>query len=344
MNPKLVSLFMIAGMLFTACSSAGNAPAPTQEAIPLVIADDTVIAEGHVEPIRYADIAFTASGVVGDVLVTEGDHVKKGEPLIRLGDEMDTNYASAQLELANAQHALDDLINARNADLAEATIQLKEANEKFTKAEDYLHYLQTSLKVPQTQTRVILVQTPKGYQYDYKIKNFKGPAPIDWIIEAENDLALKKALLDEAQHAVDRLKDGPNADELPPVQARLDAAKAAVAAFVVTAPFDGVVADLQATTGSSISAGETAVTIADFSSWIVKTSDVTEIDIVKLSEDQTVIVTFDALPDVVIRGRIITIGDSYSQNQGDIVYEVTVLLTEKIPGLRWGMSAVVKFE
>lgn len=344
MKHKLILLFLIAGMLFTACSSPGNAPAPTQEAIPVVIADNTVIAEGHVEPVRYAEIAFTASGVVGEVLVKEGDRVKEGDPLIRLGDEMDTNYAAAQLELANAQHALDDLINTRDADLAEATIELKDATEKFDKAENYLHYLQTSQRVPQTQTRVVLVQTPRGYQYDYKIKNFKGPAPKDWIIEAENDLVLKKALLDEAQHAVDSLKDGPNADELPLVEARLDSAKAALAAFIVTAPFDGIVADLHATTGSSISAGETAVTIADFSSWIVNTSDVTEIDIVKLSEGQSVTVTLDAIPDVVIKGKIITIGDSYSQNQGDIVYEVTILLTEKIPDLRWGMTAVVKFE
>lgn len=344
MKHKLTLLFVIVVIVFTACSSPGSAPAPTQESIPIVIADDTVIAEGRVEPIRYAEIAFTASGTVGDILVAEGDHVKKGESLIRLGDEMDSNFAAAQLELANAQHALDDLINARDADLAEATIQLKDAKEKFERAENYLHYLQTSQRIPQTDTRVILVQTWKGYQYEYKIKNFKGPAPKDWIIEAENDLALKKARFDEAQHAVDCLKDGPNADELPLVQARLDAAKAAVTAFVVTAPFDGVVAELHATTGSSINAGETAVTIADFSSWIVKTSDVTEIDIVKLSEDQTVTVTLDAIPDVVIKGKILSIGDSFSQNQGDIVYEITILLMEKIPELRWGMTAVVKFE
>ena len=188
------------------------------------------------------------------------------------------------------------------------------------------------------------VQTWKGYEYRYKTKNFKGPAPEDWIVEAENDLALKKAELDAAQRTYDRLKDGIDADQLAVLEARLEAAKAGVAAFSVIAPFDGVVADLKAKTGSSINAGEIAVTVADFSGWLVKTTDLTEIDVVELTENDPVVVTLDALPGVKLNGTILSIGQSYAENQGDVVYEVDVLLADQDPAMRWGMTAEVKFE
>jgi multidrug resistance efflux pump len=335
---------MLLSLLLTACSTAGSATQATPEVIPTVIADSTIIAEGRIEPVHYAQIAFTASGVVSEVRVEEGQTVKKGETLIRLGDESDTNYAAAQLELVTAQQALDDLIASSGTDLAQTVIDMKEAQEAFDKADDYLRYLQNSKKVPQTETRMYLLRTWKGYEYRYKTKNFKGPAPQDWIIEAENDLALKKAELEEKQRAYERMKDGVDTDQLALLEARLNAAKAGVAAFGVTAPFDGVVAELNAKAGGSINAGEIAVTVADFSSWLVKTTDVTEIDVVELAEGDPVSVTLDAFPDMDLKGRILTIGQNYAENQGDVVYQVTILLTDKNPAMRWGMTASVSFD
>ena len=344
MRNKAVVLFAVFSLFFTACSSSGNATTAIPDSIPSVIADDSIIAEGRVEPISYADIAFNASGSISEVLVKEGESVKKGQPLIRMGDESDTQYAAAQLELVSAQKAWDDLVNSRDAEFAQTVVDLKDAREAYNKADNYLTYLQNAQKVPQTDNKVYLVQTWKGYEYRYKTIHFKGPAPQDWIIEAENDLALKKADMDKFQRAYDRLKDGPDKDQLPLLEARLNVAKAGVAAFEVTAPFDGVVTQLNAKLGSTISAGQIAVTIANISSWTVVTTDVTEIDVVKLTEGQPVSITLDAIPDVDMKGTVLSIGQNYSQNQGDIVYEVTVVLTEVDPAMRWGMTAAVKFE
>ena len=344
MKRKFLVTFIGLSLLLAACTPANPGTTAISEAIPTVVADSTIIAEGRLEPIRYAEIAFTASGVVGEVLVEEGQAVRKGEPLIRLGDESDTNYAAAQLELVNAQKALNDLQNSAGTDLAQAVIDLKDAQEEYNDAADYLRYLQSSQKVPQTETRRFLIQTWKGYEYRVKTKNFKGPAPADWIIEAENDLALKTAKLETAQHTYDRLKGGMDADKLPVLEAQLNAAKARVASFSVLAPFDGVVAELNARMGSSINAGEPAVTVADFSHWLVSTTDLTEIDVVELVENDPVLVTLDALPEMELKGTISSIGQSYSENQGDIVYKVTILLTDIDPAMRWGMTAAVKFE
>lgn len=342
MKTKLVSLIIFMSLWLEACSSA--AAATQEETFPPVIADVGITAEGRVEPLRFAEIAFTTSGVISDVLVREGETVTKGQPLIRLGDASDTNYAAAELELVNAQKAINDLTNAAGTDLAQAIIDLKDAQEEYEKAANYLTYLQTSQKVPQTETRSFLIQNWKGYEYRTKTRHFKGPAPEDWIIEAQNDLTLKKAQLDDAQRTYDRLKDGADAEELVVLEAQLKAAQAKVAAFSVTAPFDGVVAELNARAGNSISAGEIVVTVADFSSWRIETTDLTEIDVVELSEGGPVTITLDAIPGTTLNGVIESISQTYEEKQGDVVYGVTVALDDGDPLLRWGMTAVVNFE
>jgi multidrug efflux pump subunit AcrA (membrane-fusion protein) len=239
---------------------------------------------------------------------------------------------------------MDDLVNSRGAEFAQAVIDLRDAEEEYTRADNYLRYLKTSESVPQTSYTVRLVQTARGYEYKPETSNFKGPASEEWIINATNELALKKATLENAQRMYDSLKDGPNAEQLPVLEARLKAAKAGVAAFTVTAPFAGVVAELNAKTGSTINSGEIAVVIADTSNWLAITTDVTEIDVVKLTEGQSVTVTLDAIPDAETKGEILSIGQNYSENQGDVVYKVTILLTDANPAIRWGMTATVKFE
>jgi len=66
--------------------------------------------------------------------------------------------------------------------------------------------------------------------------------------------------------------------------------------------------------------------------------------VVSLKAGQPVTITLDALPELQLKGHILSISQNYGQNQGDVVYEVTVLLTDGNPAMRWGMTAAVKFE
>jgi multidrug efflux pump subunit AcrA (membrane-fusion protein) len=344
MKYRLLVTILGLSLLFTACSAPGSATTATQEVIPPVIADNTVVAEGRVEPLRDAEIAFSAGGVVSEVLVEEGQSVKKGQELVRLGGESDTQYAAAQLELASARKALNDLLNASDQDFAQAIIDLKQAKEDYEDAQQYAIWIKNSPKVPQSETYLYQFRNQKEVSFRTRIRYWKGPATEGMITWAENDAALKKATLDKAQRTYDRMQEtGVDREQLAVLEARLNAAEAKLAAFSITAPFDGVIADLNAKVGNSIKPRETAVTVADFSNWLVETKDLTEIDVVKVIEDQPVTVKLDALPDTEFRGKIVSIGKTFSENQGDIVYKVTVLLTDTHPAIRWGMTANVTF-
>jgi len=345
---RYIMMIVMLALILTACAGgqttttqngAGNASA-TAEAVP----PDAVIVEGHIVPARDTTLFFQGRGTVVKVAVQVGDKVRAGDVLARLGDASDATYAAAQLELVSAQKALDDLVNSRDAEFAQAAIDLKDAREEYEKADDYLTYLQNEKKVPQTQTKVILIQNWKGYEYRYKTHNFKGPAPQDWIIEAENDLALKKAAFDEAQRAYDRVKGGPDAEQLPLIEGRLNAAKAGVAAFEITAPFDGEIMDVNVSMGDHVGPETWAVKLADTSAWYVETSDLTELEIVKVSVGQPATILADALPDVPMRGAVDSASETFTSSGGDILYEVKVKIDSKDPLAKWGMTVEVTFE
>lgn len=141
-----------------------------------------------------ADLGLPDTGTIelGQVVFTPGA-VRIAEHTAYVGDVLDGGGIS--------------VLNS-DIDLAQAAIDLRDAQEAYDKSANYLKYLQTSQKVPQTETRLFLRPTRNGWKYETKTKSFKGPAPEDWIIDAENDLALKKASLEDLQRAYDSLKNG----------------------------------------------------------------------------------------------------------------------------------------
>jgi len=339
-------------LTLTACGGQQTAQTPPPVA-PVSVKPDGIIAEGKLKPEQAANLSFQARGMVEEVTVKIGDQVNKGEVLARLANasEAEAQLASANLEMISAQQALNELLDTSGAELAQVVIDLKEAVEAYDKADDYLKYLQNSKKVPQTETRTFLVQTSRGYEYRTNTKHFKGPAPEDWIIEAENDLALKKANLEELQSTYERMKDGADKDQLALQEARLDNARAQAAAaesnlsnYVLTAPFDGVIADVAAEIGEQVGAESRAVSIVNTSSWVIETTDITELEVVNVAVGQNVSFTADALSDVIMDGVVTEISQSSFVENGDVIYTVRIAANDVDPRLKWGMTVEITFE
>ena len=349
MNTKLLSTLILLSILLTACSGTST-PAPTAKPTTDESTPNTVTAEGKLLPEHSAELAFAQGGVVKEILAQPGDKVNEGDVIARLVgiETMRAELAAAKLELASAQKALNDLHNAAGTDLAQAVIDLKDAQEEYDEADDYLRYLQNSKKVPQTETRKYLIQTWKGYYYQIKTKHFKGPAPEDWIIEAENDLALHKAELDTAQRAYDRLKGGVDADQLPVLEARLNAAhanvtaaEAAIELYELRAPFKGTLLSLDLTVGETALPMAPVAFLADTSHWIVETKDLAEVDVANVSIGDLVTVKLDAFPNEEFTGTVTKINPVGKLYLGDMTYQITVTLDGPDPRFLWNMTAVV---
>jgi len=310
------------GVSYSSAKANSAAVAAEAPVVSLNVAE-TVEVSGSLEAQPSAALTWNTDGVVEEVYVQAGDDVKEGDVLMKLRTtSVSSNIISAQADLVSARDELDDLLNS-DTDLAQAVIDLKDAQEAYGKADDYLHYLQKSRKVPQTQTKIIIESKRNSWRYLYKTKTFKGPAPEDWIIEAENDLALKTAELEEAQRTYDRFKDGPNVQDVIAAQARVDAAQVTVDSLSIIAPFDGEVLSVDNHVGDVVSAGELSANIANLDHLYVATQ-VDESDIANLKLGNQVEATLDALPGVTLTGKVTAINPVGKVESGLVKYAVRI--------------------
>ncbi len=327
-NWTIVGIVAVAAILLAwggSPAKANDTTAATEATVSSLDVAETIEASGSLEAQPFASLSWKTSGVVESLNVTPGDFVKADSILLTLDPtSVSASIVSAQADLVTAQKNLEDLLTSGTS-LAQAAIDLKNAQEDFNDAENYLHYLQTDTKVPQTIYSAKLVKSGNGWKYDYTAENFKGPAPEDWIVEAENDLALKKAELEDTQREYDRLLAGDTSSDVIAAQAKVDAAQATVNSLSIIAPFAGEVLSVDNRVGDSVDTGELSVNLADMDHLYVETQ-VDESDIANVKLGNQAEVTLDAVPGVTLTGEVTAINPVGEVDSGLVKYKVRVEL------------------
>jgi len=374
----LMVIFMLA---VTACANQQTA---TQVVTPTVVASNVVIAEGHLRPVQAADLSFQTRGVVEEINVKIGDKVRRGDVLARLTNaaQAEGQLSAATLELVDAQQALDSLNRTGSVNLATAWSAYMDAQEVRAEAERDWESLKVDdideriedakAEVQDREADLQDAQTEFDKYSDLDKDNSKRKTAEDDLEIAQEDYneAVRKleettrerdamrAALDsalaaqaEAKYQYELSTDGMNKDQLALAQARLENAKAQVAAaestlsnYLLIAPFDGVAADVTIEIGEQVSAESRAVSVADNSSWIIETTDVTELEVVKIAEGQAVTFTVDALPGVTMNGVVTEISQSSFLQAGDVIYTIRIAAEAVDPRVKWGMTVEVTFE
>ena len=331
----IISVIVVVTAIFIALryrtAAAGDSTAETTGTVVSMTVSSTVDASGSLAAQPSATLTWSTGGVVEEVYVKAGDQVKEGDVLMELKTtSVSSSIISAQADLITAQQDLDTLMLSSDTDLAQAVIDLRDAQKAYDKASDYLHYVQTYQRIPQTETTAVTQTKANSWMYIYKTKTFRGPAPEEWIIEAENDLALKKAELDSAQHTYDRLKDGPNAQDVIAAQAQVDAAQATVDSMKIIAPFDGQVLYIETLPGEVVSMGTSAVDLANLGHLYIDTQ-VDESNIASVNVGDPVTATLDAIEGLSLTGKVIAVDPVGQENSGVVKYTAIIDL-DKVEG------------
>jgi len=307
----ILILFLFGAGLLTACASGQASAEAAQTAEP-----DVLIAEGSLLPVKALDISFSVSGQVHNVDVADGDTVRVDQVLTRLIDvpEADAALAKARQDLLDAQVALEDYKASGALNLAQGQLEVILSNSKYKNARDnFLDGRSTERKARMDEAEANLKLAEDAYA------------------ELEDNEGLDPDQLDALEA------------RLASAQAALDSAQAAVEALTLRASMNGTVVDVNIIPGQQVTAGESVMALADFSSWVVKTDSLTELEVVNVTEGQAVQVILDALPDAVLKGTVIDINKRFEEKRGDVTYTVTVQLDETHPLMRWGMTAAVYF-
>jgi multidrug resistance efflux pump len=159
-----------------------------------------------------------------------------------------------------------------------------------------------------------------------------------------------EAKIEKGLRDYEKYSAGPDPDDVALAEARVANAEAQVAAaksilsdLLLAAPFDGVISQVYINQSEWVAPGSPVMLIADLGNLQVETTDLGEIDVAKVSVGDRAVVTFDALPDLSLEGRVVSIAPKADEGPG-VNFPVLLELNEIPASLRWGMTAFVDIE
>jgi HlyD family secretion protein len=337
----------------------------------------TIGATGTVRSSQMAILSWQTNGTVGAINVQTGDLVKAGDVLAAiLPSSLAQNIILAKSDLVNAQRNLDELMNSDKA-RANAQLTLANAQKAYETAKankdrltmqradsstvDYYQaqYDLALQRVDQAQeaydaTNGLSDANPtraNAYTNLYNAMSARDKAlgNLNWMTGKPTasdealtlaNFAVAEANLKDAQREWDRLKDGPDPNDIAAAQARVDAAQAALAAGHVAAPFDGTITEINSMVGDQVTPGVRAFRIDDLFALLVDVQ-VSEVDINSVQVGQPVAVTFDAILDTEYHGKVVEVAQAGDVAQGLVTFTVTVQLTDVDEQIKPGMTAAV---
>jgi len=294
-----------------------------------------VTASGQVKPRTYTNVLGEGFGKITDIVVKEGDRVKRGDVLLRL--ESIQPGADVDAQRAAIQSAQDGVQSSEaNYHSAEATVAQRQA--------DFEH-----ARVDFDRGQELLKEglIPKQ-DFDSKKATFDG---------ARAGLEASKAQMQQAKSARDQARG-----MLDQSRATLTRLADVLRKTTYVAPIDGVVSFIAVRVGENVvpgiqnASGSYLMTISDMS---VVTAEVMadETDIVNLRPGQVADVTIDAIPGKSFKGRVTEMGDqailrssglattqTTASNQEAKDFKVVVTLDNPPDNIRPGLSATAKIQ
>jgi len=247
------------------------------------------------------------------------------------------NLASAEAQLNLARSAYNRIKDMPDAGMRPESLNMQQATINFEAAQARLNDLlngPTSAELASASASVRQAQV--------QVETMKNSMP--------SDVTAAAAQVAQVQAQLDAIKAGARSEEIAAAEADVAAATAALQQALVAlrntelrAPFAGVVASLNVNMGEQVAPTLPVVQLADDSAWEIRTSDLTELDVVGVTPGKRVTLTFDALPDLQLTGAVDRIRPIGQDNRGDTVYTVVVTPDRQDARLLWNMTAVVDF-
>lgn len=338
-------------------------------------------ATGSVEARQQASLAFAIGGRVGEVNVSMGNRVAAGDILAALDPaDYPQQVISAQIELINAQKALDNLVTS-DSSLAAAELALanakkalddaqtvydeavknnnqgwvEKAREKVNEAYfNWIYYRYHNDGSPKAMAELrkryqayiaALQELEKAQEYyDQGIGTDGSNKDTQMALDiAKGKLAVAQAQYDDALAEFNRLKDGIPAEDLQAAQARVDAARAILDQVNITAPFSGTILSIELIPGDLVTPGGVVIVIADLSELHVDVP-IAEVDYNRLAIGQTASLALDAIPETAYHGQVEQINLNATTLSGSVSYPVKVVITDADKKVLPGMTVAVQIE
>lgn len=112
--------------------------------------------------------------------------------------------------------------------------------------------------------------------------------------------------------------------------------------FYLVAPFDGTVGLVPVREWETVTPATPVIFLGDLTQLRVEIEDLSETDVGRLKEGQSVDIAFESFPGSKVKGRVARISPMNNAKGGGVNYDLVVEFTDSsLPPLRWGMTAHV---
>jgi len=294
-----------------------------------------VTASGEIKPTTYTNITAQGFGRITEILVKEGDHIKKGDRLL-LQDNVQAN-ADVQAQAAS--------INSSQSGVQAAEASFKATQSDLTMQEANLEKAKLDYERGQGLYKDGLI--PKQ---DFDQRETTYDAAVATVEASKARMQAQKAQLEQVRSQLDQGK------------AVLVHTKDILSKTTYESPINGIVSYLPVRLGEYVvpgiqnANGSFLMTLSDMS---VVTSEVKvdETDIVNVKIGQDADVTIDAVPGKIFKGKVTEIGSqavlrssglattqTTTSNQEAKDFKVVVTLDSPPENLRPGLSTTAKIK
>jgi HlyD family secretion protein len=347
-------------------------PTPTVEVvIPVEAAEvesgsiDLVFSySGSIQPKDEVNLIPGASGKIEEVLVEVGDEVEAGDPIATIEDDTylaqikqaQANLRAAELNLAKieagsrpeeiiaaragvelARAALNDVMNISDDERTQAAADLARAETEVRKAQAEYDKIAWAGNVGTTPQAAALEQATINYENAlarYNLNTNPSDSTLSPLMlqlaQAELNLALKLEPYQPIDIELAR-------NSINQAEAALELIELQLEETVLTAPFDGVVAELSISEGSRVSPQTPAGRF--ISQEIEAVVEVQESLISQVAKDQSASLTVTSYPGQSFPGVVSSVAPSADPNTR--TFKVTIRPTQGAELLRSGMYANV---
>jgi HlyD family secretion protein len=244
-----------------------------------------------------------------------------------------TGVQAAEAEVQRAQARLDQLLaGAETNELAAARAQVAEAEARLDRL------LASTDQDEQAAARARVAAA------EANLARLQGP-------QRAGELEIAAANIAEAQANLAQATADPSPADLASVEARVQRAQVAVQQAeldlnrgALVAPIDGTVAEVNIAPGELFERNTPAIIVADFMSWKIEATGLSELNIVHIRVGNPVVIRFFALPDLELEGIVTRIKPLGENVQDETTYTVVVMPLEWDERLRWNMTARLAIE
>ncbi|MEA3338941.1 MAG: HlyD family efflux transporter periplasmic adaptor subunit, partial [Chloroflexota bacterium] len=274
----------------------------------------------------------------------------------------EANVRALEAQASAASASLDQLaggpsdaqVAAAEAELASAITQQKsaqDAHDMTMKCFEFSwggqkHNICPALGVPEEQARYNLnVADVTLAAAQSSLEETLAGADSDEIRASRANVWAAAAQRDAVQSQLELLLNGATEGQIAAAEAgveqarvALELAELALEKAALRAPFDGVVAQVNAAANEMPPAQLPAITLLDLSQFRM-TLSVDEMDVGRLAPGQSVQVTLDALPDVAVTGSVERVAPAATLQEGVVYYDVVIELDPIDAPIRADMTA-----